>query len=216
MAKACALLGSTAFSGSSCFLPPGRRIRHPSSHSRTAPLRRRLKVARERLRKGQIRKSVPWISPVQTSVGANALELRTRRLHRYQLGADLVFDFLGNLRTSLQEIASVVLALADALTVVAVPGTGLLDDALGRAHVDDFAFARNAEPVHDFELGLTERRRDLVLDHFDARLVADDFFARLDGADAADIETHRGVELERVATRGGFRVAEHDADLHAD
>ena len=58
--------------------------------------------------------------------------------------------------------------------------------------------------------------RHLVLDHFDAGLVADDFFAGLDGADAADVEAHRGVELERVAAGGGLRVAEHHADLHAD
>src|SRR4030095_1303501 len=35
-------------------------------------------------------------------------------------------------------------------------------------------------------------------------------------ADAADVEAHRAVELERIATSGGFRVAEHDPDLHAD
>ena len=70
--------------------------------------------------------------------------------------------------------------------------------------LDDLAFVRNALPVHDLELGLAERRRDLVLDHLDARLVADHFFAILDGADAADVEPHRGVELQRVATGGGL------------
>ena len=43
-----------------------------------------------------------------------------------------------------------------------------------------------------------------------------DFLAVLDGADAADVEAHRGVELERVAAGRGLGVAEHDADLHAD
>ena len=35
-------------------------------------------------------------------------------------------------------------------------------------------------------------------------------------ADAPNIHAHRGVELERVAAGRGFRVAEHDADLHAN
>jgi hypothetical protein len=59
-------------------------------------------------------------------------------------------------------------------------------------------------------------RRDLVLDDLDAGLVADDFVALLDAADTANVETHRRVELECIATGGGFRAAEHDADFHAD
>src|SRR6186713_927771 len=118
------------------------------------------------------------------SVRPDALELRPRRgLHRHELGSDLGFDFLGELRTRLQEFTRVVLALANALALVAVPGARLLDDALRRTHVDDLAFARNAHAVHDFELGLAERRRHLVLDHLHAGLVADDFFAILDGPD---------------------------------
>jgi hypothetical protein len=59
-------------------------------------------------------------------------------------------------------------------------------------------------------------RRHLVLDHLDLGFVADDFFALLDGAGAADVQPHRGVELQRVAAGGGFGAAEHHADLHAD
>ena len=40
--------------------------------------------------------------------------------------------------------------------------------------------------------------------------------AFLDVLDAADVEAHRGVELERRAAGGGLGVAEHDADLLAD
>ena len=36
-----------------------------------------------------------------------------------------------------------------------------------------------------------------------------------DGSDAANVEAHRCVELERVAAGGRFRIAEHHADLHA-
>ena len=70
--------------------------------------------------------------------------------------------------------------------------------------------------VHDVELDLLEGRGDLVLDHLHAGLVADHFVAVLDRADAADVEAHRGIEFQRIAAGGGFRIAEHDADLHAD
>src|SRR5688500_13429054 len=99
-------------------------------------------------------------------VSANALELGPRRLHGHELRADLGLDFLRELRTRLQEFARIVLALADALALVAVPRARLLDDALRGTQVDDLAFAGDAEAVHDFELGLAERRGDLVLHHF--------------------------------------------------
>ena len=75
---------------------------------------------------------------------------------------------------------------------------------------------RDALAVEDVEQRLAKRRRHLVLHDLDARLVADDFVAPLDRADAADVEPHRRVELERVAARGGFGIAEHHADLHPD
>ena len=131
-------------------------------------------------------------------------------------GADLGFDLVGHLGMLAQELARVVLALADLLAVVGVPRAGLLDDVVRDAELDDLAFARDALAVQDVEQRLAERRRDLVLDDLDARFVADDLLALLDRADAADVEAHRRVELERVAAGGGFGIAEHDADLHAD
>src|ERR1039457_1566677 len=137
-------------------------------------------------------------------------------LGRHHLEADLVLDFLGDVRVLLQVHARIVLALTDALAVVAVPGAGLVDDALRGADLDDLALARDAGAIHDLELGFAKRRRHLVLDDLDARLVADHFLAILDGADSADVEPHRGVELERVAAGRGLGVAEHHADLHAN
>ena len=75
---------------------------------------------------------------------------------------------------------------------------------------------RNAFAVHDVELDLLEGRRHLVLDDLDARLVADQLLALLDLADAANVEADGGVEFQRVAARRRLRIAEHDADLHAD
>src|SRR5207342_835685 len=96
------------------------------------------------------------------------------------------------------------------LALVGVPRAGLLDHVVQYAQLDDLAIPRNTLAVHDLELCLAKWRCDLVLDHLDARLVADDLFARLDRADAADVEPHGGVELQRVAARGRFGVAEHD------
>src|SRR5665213_1133193 len=116
----------------------------------------------------------------------------------------------------LQESPDIVLALANALALVAVPGAGLVDNALLAAQVDDLALAGDADAVHDFELGLAERRGDLVLDHLHAGHVADHFFAILDRTDAPDVQAYRGIELQRVATGRRFRAAKHHTDLHAD
>ena len=56
----------------------------------------------------------------------------------------------------------------------------------------------------------------LVLHHLDPGLAADHLVAFLHRAGAADIQSYGGVELQRVTAGGGFRVAEHHADLHAD
>ena len=80
-------------------------------------------------------------------------------------------------RVLAQIFARVVLALADLVAAVRVPGAGLLDDVVRDAQLDDLALARDALAVQDVEQRLAERRRDLVLDHLDARLVADDFLA---------------------------------------
>src|SRR5215212_2877809 len=87
----------------------------------------------------------------------------TRLLGRQELGADLLFDLAGDFLVLLEVRAGVVLALADAAALVGIPGTRLLDDALGTRHVDDLAFAGDALAVHDLELGLAERRGHLVL-----------------------------------------------------
>src|SRR5690606_27779794 len=155
--------------------------------------------------------------PKRRTLGSLGSLLRALRiLGRQQLLADLALDLLGDLRMLRQEYARVLLALTDALAAVAVPRARFLHQALRHADVDDLARARNARAVHDLEFGLTERRRHFVLHHLHAGLVADHFVAALDRADAADVQAHRGVELERVAAGGGFRVAEHHADLHAD
>src|SRR5579875_5390 len=135
---------------------------------------------------------------------------------RQQPRPDLFLDLARHVLVLLEVESRVVLALADALALVAVPGARLLDDALLAAELDDLALAGDPAAVHDLEFGLAERGGDLVLHHLHPRHVPDDLLAVLDGAGAADVEADGGVELERVAARRRLGIAEHDADLHAD
>src|SRR5215813_2674697 len=116
--------------------------------------------------------------------------------------ADRGLDLVADVRVALEEILRVLATLADALAVVGEPGARLLDHAGLDAEVDDLAHLGDALAVHDVELDLLERRRQLVLHHLDAGLVADHLVALLDHADAADVEPYRGVELERIAAGG--------------
>src|SRR5260221_2812072 len=132
------------------------------------------------------------------------------------IAADGTLDGVGDRRVFLEEVLGVLAALADALAVIGEPRARFLDHPGLDAEIDELAALGDALAVHDVEIDDLEGRRHLVLDHLDPRLVAGDLLALLDRADAANVEPHRGVEFQRVAARGGFRAAEHDADLEAD
>src|ERR1019366_4614686 len=110
----------------------------------------------------------------------------------------------------------VVAALADAFAAIAEPGAGLFDDIFGDAEVDQIAFAGGAFAVENVKLGLAEGRGDLVLDDLDAGAVANDGVSVFNGSDTADVDAHGGVELEGASAGGGFRAAEHNANLFAN
>src|SRR5512132_169033 len=127
---------------------------------------------------------------------------------------DLRLDFGRAFRVVLEVLLGVLAPLADPLGTVRKPGTGLFADSRLDAEIEQLAGLGDALTVHDVELDHLERRRQLVLDHLHARLVADHLVAILDRADPADFQPHRRVELERVAAGRGLRIAEHHADLH--
>src|SRR5215213_870974 len=153
-------------------------------------------------------------------VGARALLVRAvdRRqvLPDAERLVDLALDLLGDLRVLVEERLGVVAPLAEALGAVGEERPGLGDDVVLDPEVEDAARGRDALAELDVELGLAERRRDLVLDDLDADPVADRLGAVLERLDAADVQALGRVELQRAAARLRLRRAEHDADLLAD
>src|SRR6187397_1404552 len=145
-----------------------------------------------------------------------------RRFARFGLVGDAVMrqhlrrNLGGDRRVFPEEAARRFLALAETFLGIAEPRAALLDDVDAGGDVDHVALERDALAVEDVELAGLERRRDLVLHDLHLGARTRDVFAFLDGTDAADVETHRRIELERIAARGRFRRTEHDTDLHAD
>src|SRR5258706_11799706 len=116
-----------------------------------------------------------------------------------QLGHALVHVGVGA-----EERLRVLAALPDARALEAVPGAALLQQTELARQVENVALARDAVVEHQVELRLAERRRALVLHDLHARAAADRRLAVLDLADAAHVEAHGGVELQRVPARRGL------------
>ena len=90
-----------------------------------------------------------------------------------------------------------------------------MDDVELHSDIDNLAQLGDALAEHEVELASAEGWGHLVLHdaHLDA--VADVLVAVLDGLGAADVDTHRSVELQGVAAGGGLGVAEEDTYLLA-
>src|SRR5690606_23344306 len=101
-------------------------------------------------------------------------------------------------------------------SVITKPGSRLVNDALLHTQIDNFTFPGNPCTVHDVELGLLKRWRHLIFYHFDTGLIANDLVRLLDGSDASNIQANRGIKLQCVATRGGFRATKQTTNLHAN
>src|SRR5579863_8346197 len=122
--------------------------------------------------------------------------------------AQLCVDFGIDIPVLFEKCAGILAPLADTLTAIAVPRPGFLDDVVRDGQVEHVALAADAFAVEDVKLSLAERRSDFVFDDLDLGAGADDLVALLHGGNAADIDAHRRVELERSAASRGFGVAE--------
>src|SRR5689334_9030667 len=132
-----------------------------------------------------------------------------------ELAPDALFDRAADIGIVFEELLGVLAALTETLAGVGKPRPALFDDPLLDREIDQIAFARDALAIHHVELGFAERGRDLVLHDLHARAPADDLIAILDAGNAANIDAHRRIELQRTAAGRRFGVAEHDADLLA-
>src|SRR5262249_14732127 len=150
------------------------------------------------------------VGAVALSAGSNAVLTRGGE---FQLLANRSLDFLANVFVFLKENAGVFTALPDTFSSVAEPSAGLFEDAFVDAEVDEVAFAGDAFAVKNVKFSFAEGCSDFVFHDFGAGARTDDAIALLDGLDAANIDAHGGVEFERTATGGGFRVAEHDTNF---
>src|SRR4051812_7853027 len=101
-----------------------------------------------------------------------------------------------------EERGRVLPTLAEPLVVEAEVRARLLHDLAVETRLEHRALPGDALAVDDVELGLLERRRDLVLNDLHAHAVAVRLDALLQRFDAADVETDRRVELQRAAARG--------------
>ena len=113
-------------------------------------------------------------------------------------------DEVGILR---EERGRVLAPLAEPLVAEREVRARLRDDLPLEADVEDRSLPRDPLAVDDVELGLLERRRDLVLDDLHAHAVADRLGPLLEGLDAPDVESHRRVELQRATAGRRLRAS---------
>src|SRR5262245_2892447 len=135
-------------------------------------------------------------SPAKSSSRSRTSNSRDFVGDEAQFLSDLFLDRLECRRVVLQELLDVLAALTQTLAAEREPRAALLDDLLVDRQIEQVALARDALAVHHVELGFAEGRRDLVLDDLDPRAASNDDVAVLDGADAADVDADRGVELQ--------------------
>src|SRR5213078_1972522 len=122
---------------------------------------------------------------------------------------------LGDVGVLAQEGGRVLPALSEPLVLEAEVRARLLDDLPLERRVEHGALPGDPRAIDDVELGLLERRRNLVLHDLHPHSITKRLDAVLQRLDSTDVETHRRVELEGPAAWRRLRIAEHHADLFA-
>ena len=115
-----------------------------------------------------------------------------------------------------QELDSALTPLSDPLLAERIPGSRPAHQSLLHTEVEYVPVIGDPDIEYDVELGLSKWRGHLVLDDLDDGTVPTHIAIGLDGADTADVETNRRIELQRSSTGSGLRTAKHDTDLLAD
>ena len=112
-----------------------------------------------------------------------------------------------------QKAFDVFTSLPDSFALVRIPGTAFINYPGFDAQVKQVTGAGNALTVHDIEFRVPEWRCHFIFHHFYPGPVARYLTARFDRLNAPDVQAHRGIEFQRIATARRLRAAEHHPDL---
>ena len=128
--------------------------------------------------------------------------------------SNLLLDFVANVGMGAQHFLRSLTALAQTIFAIGVPSAALFHHASFDAHIYNAALTRDALAIHDVELGLPKRRRNLVLHHLGAHAVAHRIVGLiLERFDSTNVDANAREELKGAAARRGFGIAEHHADF---
>ena len=114
-------------------------------------------------------KGVPYRTAVENLVFVDARDARGKA----EFLANAILDGLVDIGILFEKLLRVLAPLTETLAGVREPRAALFDDALVDGEIEEIAGLGNPFAVHDVELGFAERRRDLVLHHFDPGAPAD-------------------------------------------
>src|SRR5215469_14350638 len=153
----------------------------------------------------------PGSAPAAARTGPRGRSIRIEARADAELFLDLLLDLVGEVRVGAQEVPGVLLALAELVALVGVPGAGLADDRLLHAQVDQAALPADSNSVQNIEFGGFERRTTLVLNYFYLRAVTHGIRTIFESFDAPDIQPHRRIKFQGLPARGRFwAVMDHD------
>src|SRR5215469_5161949 len=155
----------------------------------------------------------PGSAPAAARTGPRGRSIRIEARADAELFLDLLLDLVGEVRVGAQEVPGVLLALAELVALVGVPGAGLADDRLLHAQVDQAALPADSNSVQNIEFGGFERRCHLIFNDLYLGPVTDRLGAIFKRFDPAHIKTHGSIEFKRFTARGGFGRPEHNADF---
>src|SRR5215469_13411577 len=132
----------------------------------------------------------PGAAPAAARTGPWGWSVRIEARPDAELLLDLLLDLVGEVGVAAQEVPGVLLALAELVALVGVPGPGLADDRLLHAQVDQAALPANSSSVQNIELRGFERRAAFVLNYLYLRAVTHGICTIFESFDAPDIQPH--------------------------
>src|SRR6058998_307584 len=146
-----------------------------------------------------------WRISVEVIVFSPRMNTNKHQFDKAENPARLTLDFFraasagdrpDRLLVVLQDFFCGIATLGKLRAFVVQPRAALFDDLFLQSDIEQCAGRGDSLVVHDVELGLRKRRRDLVLhDLYAGAIPCDDAIRLFDRADAPNIDAHAGVKL---------------------